>query len=311
MTTPPSGQKSVNNQSPDLKKQKGPQGQHLSKPKGKPKNSPRSARKTRTESMTEKFLTPSQGLTVWKKGWKCKALVEITKTKLTPFDEVFGESGSIHDAIKIRHKAGIPGKTGYIFNISFWKSLFLEGFDRKEVFGLDDESKSTVKRVAIRLALTSPSIFETHLWKDNVNLQAREDTAAWAAAQFILGTWRWDEKIIETTQKSGEPQNDSNDSNNDQNEENQNDQPKEMQTDDENNEIDHNQTGREDKPDDEDKNTATDATNNNNDNSSNNQTEQKGKEKSIGFNEILFTQNIGIHYTYKNSKSTKRKNHHL
>ena len=51
--------------------------------------------------------------------------------------------------------------------------------------------------MAIRLALTSPTIFEEFLWK-NDNLSTRQDTAAWLAAQQLLGTWGWNPDQIET-----------------------------------------------------------------------------------------------------------------
>ena len=58
--------------------------------------------------------------------------------------------------------------------------------------------------IGIRLTLTAPTIFEDYLWTDD-HLKAREDTAAWAGAQQVFGTWRWNpEQFINQRNASGD-----------------------------------------------------------------------------------------------------------
>ena len=70
--------------------------------------------------------------------------------------------------------------------------------------------------MAIRLALTAPSIFDESEWKNN-HLRASEHSSAWSAAQQILGTWRWNsEELLENTHNGiDKNQNHDNDENDD------------------------------------------------------------------------------------------------
>ena len=192
------------NRSPDIKKQKGSQGQAIPKPRSRRQDkNEQTERKTRTE--IERYLAPSDGLTVWNILWKFDDAVGINKTKLSPFTEIFGESDdSMHEALRIRNKTGIPNKNGHIHSVNFWKDLFLEACDKKITFKLSPDDKKQAKVIGIRLALTAPTIFEDFLWTDD-HLKAREDTAAWAGAQQVFGTWRWNpEQFINQRNASGD-----------------------------------------------------------------------------------------------------------
>ena len=97
---------------------------------------------TRSEMVMDRYMAPSYGLTVWTEDWEFKDTIGITKTKYKPFEIIFGENDSIHEALKIKHKTGIPNKSGYIHTVSFWKELFLEGCDKKTTFKLNSEEKN-------------------------------------------------------------------------------------------------------------------------------------------------------------------------
>ena len=160
------------------------------------------------------YLDRSDGLTVWSEGCTFDPIIEVAKTKLEPFSTVFGETDSIHEAIRIRNKTNIPNKTGYIHNVDFWKNLFLEGFGKRTHFNLKKEDRTKAKQLAIRLALTAPSIFEQGIWKAGYML-AREDTAAWAAANRLLGTWRWDPNAMLETDTNSNGKQDNKDNHDD------------------------------------------------------------------------------------------------
>ena len=78
----------------------------------------------------------------WTKGWEFDDKIGISKTKLRPFTELFGETDdAMHESIKIRNKTDIPNKNGMVHTVSFWKDLFLEACDAKTSFNLTDEDK--------------------------------------------------------------------------------------------------------------------------------------------------------------------------
>ena len=185
------------NNSPNKKKPKNTQGLTNVAQRDQKQSQYKTERRTRSTAFNEKYLAPADHLTVWTKGWQFPDKFELSFSTLEPFTELFGENDSLHDAIKIRNKTNVPNKNGHTHTVAFWKDLFAEGFEKKHTFYLTQEDKNKAKQVAIRLALTSPTIFEDFLWK-NDNLSAREDTAAWSAAQQLLGTWRWNPDQIET-----------------------------------------------------------------------------------------------------------------
>ena len=159
------------------------------------KKNERSDRRTRSSSAQERYLAPYEGLTVWNRSWTFKDTLDVNKTKLNPFTHLFGETDSIHEAILIRNKSNVENKTGYIHTVAFWKDFFLEGFGKKNTFHIEQETNQKDKQASIRLSLTAPSIFDETEWIDG-NLRASEHTAAWSAAQQILGTWRWNSDEI-------------------------------------------------------------------------------------------------------------------
>ena len=174
----------------DSNNNKSTQNQPMDQQKASTKKNERSDRRTRSSSAQERYLAPYEGLTVWNKSWTFKDTLDVNKTKLNPFPHLFGETDSIHEAILIRNKSNVENKTGYVHTVAFWKYFFLEGFGKKNIFHIDQETKKKAKQVAIRLSLTAPSIFDESEWIDG-NLRASEHSAAWSAAQHILGTWRW------------------------------------------------------------------------------------------------------------------------
>ena len=107
--------------SPDKKRQNVPQGQALSTPKEKPRRTDRQDKRLSIETNTDKYLAPAAGLTVWTEDWTTKPIISITKTKFQAFTALFGENDSMHDALLIRNKTGIPNKTGYVHSFGFWK----------------------------------------------------------------------------------------------------------------------------------------------------------------------------------------------
>ena len=187
MTTQEGAPTQCSSESPNIKQKKSKQGPHSPT---QTDTGPSSTRRTRS-TLTERYLAPFEGLSVWTRDWSFPDKMGVTKTNLKPFSQVFGETDSIHEAIMVRNKTSIPNKTGFVHSVTFWKDLFLEGFDKRKTFHISAEVRKAAKQLAIRLALTSPTIFGDEMWIEGVHLQGRNDTAAWAAAQQILGTWRW------------------------------------------------------------------------------------------------------------------------
>ena len=97
--------------SPDKKKQKGSQVQAVSKPREKKKQE-KADRKTKTTLDYEQYLAPYDTISVWTKGWQFEDIIGIVKTKLQPFDELFGESeNTMHEDKKSGTKPMFPTET--------------------------------------------------------------------------------------------------------------------------------------------------------------------------------------------------------
>ena len=146
------------------------------------------------EGQELKYTAPSEGLTVWQKGWTTKEVIKSSQ-KPAPFTQIFGESiNTIHSGIQLRHKFKLHVPTGYVHTVTFWTTIYKESFGKQSTLHIPPDLKKKIKALALRLASTPDTIFHSTNWKDK-NLCADAISTVWAAAQHVLGTWRWAQSI--------------------------------------------------------------------------------------------------------------------
>ena len=130
---------------------------------------------------------------VWNKGekiihptsaWKS---IDLLQYDVQPFrnEDLFGEGHSVHERAKLIKKF-IPLPATKSHSVNDWKGVIKHAFQKGSAI-YDETEGEQLRKMAIRFAVTDPSLlFEKDLWKEN-KLVSRHDTIMWRAVYDIFG----------------------------------------------------------------------------------------------------------------------------
>ena len=113
--------------------------------------------------------------------------IDLLHYDVQPFrnEELFGEGCSVHELAKVIKKL-VPLPATKAHSVTDWKGVFKHAFQKDSAI-YDEAEGEQLRKMAVRFAVSDPSLlFEKDLW-DGSKLYQRHDTIMWRAVYDIFG----------------------------------------------------------------------------------------------------------------------------